>query len=117
MVTNLVLGKDFLLSLGAQSVFVLPFAAIEQLELRSAGGQVSRRVELRMKDWLNRNGADFQMTLSFRHSPESITARFVDCDSDWLLIETREDMKQSLGGLKSVGLIELVPVDNFGEAG
>jgi hypothetical protein len=117
VVTNLVFGKDFLLSLSAQSVFVLPFAAIEQLELRSAGGQVSRRVDLRMREWLNLNWAHFQMALRFRHSSESISARFVDCDEDWLLIETCEDMKQILFGLKSVGLIELVPVDSFGEAG
>jgi hypothetical protein len=117
VVKNLVFGKDFLLSLGAQSIFVFPIPAIERLELRSAGGHVSRRTGLRMRDWLNRYGTSFQITLSFLHSPESITARFVDCDADWLLIETHEDMKQILVGLKSVGLMELVPVDNLGESG
>jgi hypothetical protein len=116
VVSNLVFGKDFLLGLGAQSVYVFPFAAIEQLELRPSGGQKPKRVELRLPEWLNRNGSNLRMILRLRHSSESLAARLVTCDTNWLLLEAHENMNQLIVGLKSVRLIELVPVDNFGGA-
>jgi len=112
-VTNLVFGNDFLLALSSRSLVAIPFGSIERLELSSVGDEPSKTLDVRLFDWLNSSTASMRMTLNFRLSGDRIIGQLVECNPRWLLVESINDAAAHLVRLKSIKLIELVPVDSF----
>jgi hypothetical protein len=112
-VTNLVFGNDFLLALSSRSLVAIPFGSIERLELSSVGDEPSKTLAVRLFDWLSSSTASMRMTLSFRLSGDRVIGQLLECDPRWLLVESINDAAAHLVRLKSIKLIELVPVDSF----
>ena len=114
VVTNLVFGADFLLALGARSLVAIPYGSIERLELSPVGAESSKRLDVRLVDWLGNSTASMRTTMTFRLSGDRIVGQVVECNPKWLLVESIDDAAEILVSVKSIKLIELVPVDSFG---